>query len=130
MPQPAQAALAAHRAHAARHWFRSVADRWSAKAAAPAMARGAQTVMAATNDPPGSDLPCPGLEDGATDDAFGWGESGRRRRVSAKHSPHGRVMPPRSAWRRWLNLAVALVIVVTAVVEVRLYVVPASDGDG
>ena len=39
-------------------------------------------------------------------------------------------MPPRSAWRRWLNLAVALVIVVTAVVEVRLYVVPASDGAG
>ena len=39
-------------------------------------------------------------------------------------------MPPRSAWRRWVNLAVAVVIVVAAVIEVRLYVVPASDGAG
>jgi len=38
-------------------------------------------------------------------------------------------MPPRSARRRWL-IAVALVIVVVAVIEVRLYVVPASDGAG
>src|SRR6185437_8284227 len=123
MPQPAQAALAAHRAHAPRHWLRAVADRWSAKRIAP--------VVAATSDTPDGDLPGPGLEDGAApDDAFGWGESGRRRRVSAKHSPHGRVVPPRSAWRRWVNLAVAVVIVVAAVIEVRLYVVPASDGAG
>lgn len=39
-------------------------------------------------------------------------------------------MPPRSAWRRLVNLAVAVVIVVAAVIEVRLYVVPASDGPG
>jgi hypothetical protein len=37
-------------------------------------------------------------------------------------------MPPRSTRRRWLNIGVALLVVVAVVVEVRLYVVPASDG--
>jgi len=40
------------------------------------------------------------------------------------------VIPPRSTRRRWLNIVVALVIVAAAIVEVRLYVVPASDGAG
>jgi uncharacterized SAM-binding protein YcdF (DUF218 family) len=40
------------------------------------------------------------------------------------------VIPPRSPLQRWVNLFVALVVVVAAVVEVRLYVVPASDGAG
>lgn len=38
------------------------------------------------------------------------------------------MIPPRSPRRRWLNIVVALLIVAAAVVEVRLYVVPASDG--
>jgi hypothetical protein len=37
---------------------------------------------------------------------------------------------PRPAWRRWLSLVVVLLVVAAAVVEVRLYVVPASDGAG
>jgi uncharacterized SAM-binding protein YcdF (DUF218 family) len=37
-------------------------------------------------------------------------------------------MPPRSARRRWLNIVVALVVVLAGIVSVRLYVVPASDG--
>lgn len=39
-------------------------------------------------------------------------------------------MPPRSARRRWLIIVVALVVVLAAIVEIRLYVVPASDGAG
>jgi hypothetical protein len=37
-------------------------------------------------------------------------------------------MPPRSVRRRWINIVVALVLVAAAIVEIRLYVVPASDG--
>src|SRR5471030_318525 len=126
MPQPAQAALAAHRSHAAGRWVRAVADRWSAQRTA--------AVMAATDASPGDSSAHEddsAHEDGsANHDAFAWGESGRRRRVSAKHSPHGRVMPPRSTRRRWLNIVVALLVVAAAVVEVRLYVVHASDGAG
>ncbi|HEY3924905.1 MAG TPA: hypothetical protein VGL75_10115 [Acidothermaceae bacterium] len=40
------------------------------------------------------------------------------------------MIPPRPAWRRWLNLAVAVLVVIAAVVEIRLYVVPASDSAG
>lgn len=37
-------------------------------------------------------------------------------------------MPPRSIRRRWLNIVAAVVVVAVAIVEIRLYVVPASDG--
>jgi uncharacterized SAM-binding protein YcdF (DUF218 family) len=40
------------------------------------------------------------------------------------------VIPPRSTRRRLLNSAVALLVVVAAIVEIRLYVVPASQGAG
>ncbi len=38
------------------------------------------------------------------------------------------MIPPRSRRQRWFNIVAALVILAAAVVEVRLYVVPASDG--
>ncbi len=37
-------------------------------------------------------------------------------------------MPPRSVRRRWLNIVVAVLVVAAALIEIRLYVVPASDG--
>jgi hypothetical protein len=37
-------------------------------------------------------------------------------------------MPPRSVRQRWFNIVVAVLVVVAAIVETRLYVVPASDG--
>ncbi|HEY0870743.1 MAG TPA: hypothetical protein VGD55_10125 [Acidothermaceae bacterium] len=38
------------------------------------------------------------------------------------------MIPPRSTRQRWFNSIVAVVIVIAAVIEIRLYVVPASDG--
>jgi len=39
------------------------------------------------------------------------------------------VTTPRSTRRRWLNALGALVVMAAAIIEIRLYVVPASDGD-
>jgi hypothetical protein len=39
-------------------------------------------------------------------------------------------MPPRSVRRRWLNIVVAVLVVAAAIIEIRLYVVPASNGAG
>lgn len=38
------------------------------------------------------------------------------------------MIPPRSVRRRWLNIVVAVLVVAAGLVEIRLYVVPASDG--
>jgi hypothetical protein len=68
--------------------------------------------------------------DATDEDGSAYDESGRRRRISAKHSPYGRVIPPRSRRQRWFNIAVAVVIVIAGLVSVRLYVVPASGSAG
>src|SRR5450755_1209984 len=112
MPQPAEAVMAAHRAYGAGRWFGALADRRAAKGVAP--------VMAAEDIAP--------EDDSAHHHRSASRESRRRRGVFAKHSPHGRVMPPRSVRRRWLNIVVAVLVVVAALIEIRLYVVPASDG--
>ena len=40
------------------------------------------------------------------------------------------MIPPRSLRRRWLNIVVAVLVVAAAIIEIRLYVVPASNGAG
>ena len=38
------------------------------------------------------------------------------------------MIPPRSVRRRWLNIVIAVLVVAAGLIEIRLYVVPASDG--
>ena len=39
-------------------------------------------------------------------------------------------MPPRSVRQRWFSIVVVVLVVAAAIISIRLYVVPASDGAG